>query len=176
MYTQKKMHGGFIGLLLIVAVAIMFFFYTKPAQTEMTKITTDIAGISQEIDNLKSTRAGSSTVQLSEVQTRELAESIPESFEQDFIVTELNRIAKATDVSFNVLSFSLQRNALIPTVNISAGFQGLANNVTRFLKMLESSRRKFVVKDAGISRMQTESGLNLLNLNVTMQAYYRKDE
>lgn len=177
MYTPKKIHAGFVGTLLLLSALLMLFFHTRPAKNERSELKTSIANLNQEILSLQGLQTGTSTLtELSEVDQRELSQKIPETLEQDFIITELDRIAKATEVSFNALSFSLRANSELPSVNISAGFQGTLGNVTRFLKMLEVDTRKFVVKDAGVSAAESESGLNLVNLNVNIEAYYRQDE
>lgn len=177
MYTTKKIHSGFVGALLLLAALVLFSFHTRPAQRDLAQLQAQINVLRDELQTLEDQSNGSSTIAgLSEVDQRELADKIPETIEQDFIITELNRISKATSISFNVLSFNLQQNAPMPTITISGGFQGTPENVGRFLKMLENDRRKFVIKDAGVSRMQTESGLNLVNLNITIQAFYRQDE
>lgn len=177
MYTPKKIHSGFVGTLFLLSTLLLFFFHTRPAKTGLAELKTQIASVNREIRELKGQRTGTSTsARMTEVDQRELGQKIPGTLEQDFIITELNRLARTADVSFNALSFSLQQNAPLPTVNISAGFAGTLGNVTRFLRTLETDARKFVVKDAGVSRAESESGLSLVNLNVTMQAFYRNAE
>lgn len=177
MYTPKKIHSGFVGLMFLLAAVILFFAYARPAQREAAQIKTQVAALNRDILTLKGQSTGTSTVaRLSEVDAREIGQKIPQKLEQDFIITELNRIAKATNVTFNALSFSLLQSGTLPAVTISAGFQGASGDTVRFLKMLETDTRKFVVRDAGISRAQTESGVSLVNLNITAQAFYRTNE
>jgi hypothetical protein len=43
-----------------------------------------------------------------------------------------------------------------------------------FLKKIETNGRKFTLKDTSFSQTETGEGLPLVNLNVTLQAFFRK--
>ena len=174
MYTERKIHGGFIGTIFLIATFVLFFFHTRPAQNELRARRADVAVLQNDVDALsvektELTPAGT----LSEVEQKDLDQAIPQGVQQDVIITDLNRMAKTADVTFNALTFSLQQNKTLPTVEISAGFQGVSGNIIRFLKMVETNSRKFVVKDAGVTRAESAGGLELMNLNLTLQAFYR---
>lgn len=177
MYTPRKIQGGFVGSLFLIATLVLFFFHTRPTGQQLGSLRATTLQMQKEIQVLTEKSGGAAEVSsVSEVEQKELKNQIPETIEQDIIVTELNRVSKAADVTFNALTFNLNQNADLPTVNIAAGFQGTSANIIRFLKMLESSTsRKFIVKNAGVSRTTTKEGIEMVNLNITFQAFYRKD-
>lgn len=180
MYTEKKIHSGFVGTLFLIATAVLLVFHTLPAQRELAQLQANVASLQEEVKNLSgenplAASGAAAADTLSEVEQKELQKAIPEHLDQDTIVTDLNKMAKSADVSFSALTFSLNGGESLPGVNVSAGFQGTAADIIRFLKMVEVNPRKFVVKDAGISRAETTGGLELVNLNVTLQAFYRQD-
>lgn len=176
MYTQRKIHRGFIGFLFIAALVLLFFFHTRPAQQEFKQLSEAFSKAQQETASLQGKRASLTPKgTLSEVEQKELGQAIPETIQQSGIIIDLNRISKSTDVALNVLTFTNQKSEQLKTLAISASFQGTPANITRFLKLVEVNPRKLLVKDAGVSRSETAGGLNLMNLNVTLQAFYRKD-
>lgn len=175
MYTQRKIHSGFVGALLLIAALLVFYFHTKPTQNRLNELKNTQTNLQQEMKNLTETTATSESPDaLTEVEQKEFFKAIPEKIEQNVIISNIAALTKAADVTFNALTFNLQQNAVPSTVNISGGFQGPAANIIRFLKMLEVNPRKFVVKNAGVSRAENNAGLELMNLNLTFQAFYRQ--
>ncbi|GEM_PF-5373417 len=176
MYTQRKIHSGFVGSVLLIAALLLFFAHTRPAQKKLDELKNTVAALGQEVANLSGISkemADTTTADLSEVEKKELDQAIPETLQQDIILSDLNRIAKTADVSFNALTFSLDTNDALPTVNIAAGFQGTPANMIRFIKMVEQNPRKLLVKDAGVSRSESAGGLELMSLNLNLQSFYR---
>jgi hypothetical protein len=179
MYTQRKIHSGFVGSILLVAALILLFAHTRPVQRKLDELKNTVAQLQQEVGVFRGAPQEENEMlaaDISEVEKKELDQAIPEAMEQDIIMSDLNRIAKTADVSFNALTFSLDQKGALPTINISAGFHGVAANIIRFVKMLEVNPRKLLVKDAGITRSESTGGLELMNLNITMQAFYRNNE
>lgn len=177
MYTERKIHSGFVGSLFLFASLLLLFFHTRPTQNALYELSRSLTNLESEISVIEGTQTEGSAqplARLSEVEQKELGQAIPEHLDQDQLITDLNRIALAADVSFNALTFNLQQDAELQAVNISAAFQGPAPNVIRFLKMLEVNPRKFVVKDAGLTRTEVREGIELVNLNVTLQSFYRR--
>lgn len=179
MYTQRKIHSGFVGSILLVAALLLLFAHTRPAQRKLDGLKNAVAQLQQEVGAFRGAPQEENEMlaaDLSEVEKKELDQAIPDAVEQDIIIGDLNRIAKTADVSFNALTFSLNQKGVLPTINISASFQGVGANIVRFVKMLEVNPRKLLVKDAGISRSESAGGLELMNLNVSLQAFYRNME
>lgn len=176
MYIERKIHSGFVGSLFLLAALLLLFFHTRPSQNALYELRHSFANLQTEIQTIegKPTDSGPIT-ELSEVESKELTQAIPETLAQDQIITDLNRLALAADVSFNALTFNVQRDAELPMVNISATFQGPSGNIIRFLKMLEVNPRKLVVRDAGVARTEVREGIELVNLNVTLKSYFRHD-
>ncbi|MBI5412718.1 hypothetical protein HZA42_00020 [Candidatus Peregrinibacteria bacterium] len=176
MIQERKIHSGLVGTLLLLSALIVFSFHTRTAQQNAKVIESQIAALQAELQGVETTATGTSTgitETLSEVEKNELSRAIPPTIGQDQIINDLYKAAKAADVSFNALNFNLESNAALPTVNITGGFQGASGNILRFLKMVESNPRKLLVKDAGVSKSESVGGLELVNLNVTLQAFYR---
>ncbi|MEK7524043.1 MAG: hypothetical protein AAB588_03340 [Patescibacteria group bacterium] len=174
MYTERKIHTGFVGTLFVIAAVLLFLFHTRPAQKELNGLKMQAQVLSQELAGLQEKRS-QLTAQgtLTEVEQKELDRKIPLALEQDQIVLDIEKMSKSADVSFNALTFNLDQNTLLPTVTISASFQGTSTNIMRFLKALEVNPRKFVIRDAGVTRTESVEGLDIVNLNVTFQSFFR---
>ena len=93
--------------------------------------------------------------------------------EQDVLVLNFKQMATAADISFNALTFTKREGGTLPSVTISGGFTGTSANIIRFLKMIEVNPRKLVIRDAGVSRSETVGGLELVSLNLTIEAFFR---
>lgn len=180
-YTQTKINTNFIGFLILIAAFVLFIFHTIPANNKLNELDAEAVQLEEKIINLEKELAGEiqSGESLSEVDKKDLAQAIPEKLEQDTIINTLNILAKTADVSFNAITFSTQPYSGIESVLISAGLNGTSANIIRFIQMLETSARKFVVKQASLARGESNvsnPALNIVNLNVSLQAFYRKNE
>lgn len=174
MYTERKIQPSFVAGLVIFAAIIVLLFHTRPTNTEHSVLADRATNLENEINAITATEGSNETSQvLSEIDEKELAEKIPDGLEQDALVNDINRMAKTAQVSFNALTFSLQKSTGLPTVNISAGFQGPYENLVRFLKYIEENNRLLIVKDASVSRTINAAGLELVNLNLTLNSFYR---
>lgn len=178
MYQINKINTGLVATLIAAAAALIFIFHTAPANRELAELKNTLAALQTEISALRGSAegadGGNGALGSSEVERRELANAIPELLSQDTIIADLNRIAKSSDVSFNALSFSREPGDR-PKVTISGGFRGTPGAITRFLKMIETNPRKLVIREAGLSRAISEGGLDIVNLNATITAFYRHD-
>lgn len=175
MNTERKFHSGLLSALCLLAAVLIISFHTRPAQTEKQALLEKQRALEDEVKVFSGEKDIGSIADVSEVEQKELAMAIPVSIEQDAIINDLSRIAKMADVSFNGLTFSLDKRDELNAVNISAGFQGPGPNIIRFLKFIESNRRTFVIKDASVSHVETGGGIDLVTLQITIQAFYRND-
>ena len=185
MYIERKIHSGFVASLLFVAAFLILVFYVWPTQKTMQDLSAKISQIQDEVQKHTQAAAGGNVSgALSEVDMKELDQAIPEQLQQDIIISNISSNAKQADVAFNALTFSLQTTAAtsgqggqaVPTVTVSASFQGPSENIMRFLQLIENNPRKMVVKDAGVSTADSIGGAQpLVNLNLTLQAFYRNN-
>lgn len=178
MQTERKIHTGLVGGMLVIAALILFIAHTKPSVGRLATAETQVAALEAELKTITSQDNEASST-LSEVEERRLASKIPQSLEQDIIINDINKIAKESEVTFNALTFSLAKNSTLPTIVISAGFQGQYENLTRFLRDLELNPRKIIIRDASVSRSAEASTIPgasaspIVSLNLTMESYYR---
>lgn len=174
MVSEKKISLQFIASIILLAALILMIFHTRTARKVRNDLLMQATVLSEELVTIE--QRGDSSVTsgaLSEVDAKELAAAIPLDVAQDGLILDINRISKSTDVSFNALTFSVNKNSPVPTITISAGFQGAYQNLTRFLKLIETNPRKMIIKNASISRTATDAGFELVNLNLTMESFFR---
>lgn len=173
---EKKIQSGFIGVLFLIALVILFFFHTKPERQKLENVRNEYFEIAGKIKSSTNQKEGLKEKRtLSEVEQKELTQAIPETLDQDRIIADLNRIAKSTDVSLNALTFTIQKSAGIGTISISTGLHGAIANIIKFLKIIEVNPRKLLVKDVAISRSETAAFMNSVNVNLTLYAFYRNE-
>lgn len=177
-YATPQINKGLIGTLLLVAAAFVFFFHTLPTNKQTDALKNILIELKNDVSKMENEIAGvpAADSEVSEVERKELFRAIPEKLEQDIIISDLDLLIKTADVSFNALTFNLQKSENLPAVTINGGFQGTSANSIRFLKMLEVNPRKFIIKNVNVSRAETDDGLDIVNLTVTLQAFYRNNE
>ncbi len=177
-YATPQINKGLVGTLLLIAAAFVFFFHTLPANKQTNVLKNTLAELKNDVSKMENEIAGVQieNSEVSEVERKELFRAIPEKLEQDIIISDLGLLIKTADVSFNALTFNLQKSGDLPAVIINGGFQGTQSNAIRFLKMLEINPRKFIIKNVNVSRAETDGGLDIVNLTVTLQAFYRNNE
>lgn len=173
MLTERKINPSFIGAILIAAALIIFFFHTRPTQKTLSDLSQKAAALDQEIAAIESKQAGSASGILSEVDEQQLALAVPQTMDQDRLISDINRMATASEVNFTSLTFSVQTQGAVPTLTLAAGFQGSYQNISRFLKALELNPRKIVIKDASLARSKIEGGAELVNLNISLESYFQ---
>lgn len=105
---------------------------------------------------------------LSEIETRDLKLAIPQTMEQEKLIQELERISKAAAVEISKINFALGRE-----LNITLEMNAPPRNMIRFLKMIEVTPRKLIIKRAEIRHEETEGGLELLKANLQIKAFYQ---
>ncbi|MBP9717917.1 type 4a pilus biogenesis protein PilO [Candidatus Gracilibacteria bacterium] len=174
MYSEKKIQPSFVAGLVLFATLIVLLFHTSPARSDHSDLASRVDALQEEINTITASSGSNETSQvLSEIEEQELASKIPDTLQQEALINDINRLAKTSQVTFNALTFSLQKNAGVPSISISAGFQGPYENLIRFLKYVEQNPRLFIVQNASVSRTVTAAGLELVNLNITMHSFYR---
>ncbi|PJC36636.1 hypothetical protein CO046_04440 [Candidatus Peregrinibacteria bacterium CG_4_9_14_0_2_um_filter_53_11] len=173
-YRERSINTTLIASLLGMAALILFFAHTRPAHQALSGLAEKVSVLEGEIQTIQEHNTGTNPNGLSEIDEKELDEAIPQTIEQESLVNDINKIARTTDVSFNALSFTIQRNAVLPTVSISASFQGTYQSLSRFIRELEVNPRKIVISNASVSRATSEGGLELVNLTLSMESYFRE--
>jgi hypothetical protein len=140
------------GILLILLAVAVYVFFAKPVGAEVSLIKNQVVVKENEIETLKTELAkfeeAKEELQLvTEVQRRESLRAIPVNIDQDEVIRDLLKIAEANNIVLRSISFSKSEGATrdAKILRINAGFEAGYNDLTRFLRGLETNSRLFRV-------------------------------
>jgi Tfp pilus assembly protein PilO len=170
-----------IALLFFVCALAGFVFYVKPAWDEtgsLAKGRDDKAAQKQELQT-KLTDLQKIQEQLnsvSEVSRQTSLSAIPEKLEEDALILDITGIAQKNDIVLSSISFSAPTDARageVAKATINASLTGTEGDLVKFLKGIETSSRKLLVKSVTVQLASQEAGSNLAGFNVSMEAYFQ---
>lgn len=177
---KKKSSSPVVSLFLLLALIGVGVFWFKPNLDQVNALRVTEQARQNDLDQADQTLATLKQAQANLADSSEIAQetvltAIPENFQQDQLITEINNIAKNNDVNIGSISFSVPINSEDPvkkaTINIS--MTGDQNALLRLLKGLENNSRKMVIKNVTVQYGQTE-GLTRINFNIALETYFQK--
>ncbi len=139
------------GILLVFLAVAVYVFFAKPVGAEVSAIKDRIASKNIEMEDLKSDLAEYEEAKeelelVTEVQRRESLRAVPVNIDQDEVIRDLLKIAEDNNIILRSIGFSKSGTAGDAKVlRINAGFEGGYDDLTRFLRGLETNSRLFRV-------------------------------
>lgn len=176
---NKNSNSSVISLVLLLALVGVGIFWFKPNWDDVSalKLTerarqSDFDQSNKDLDALKLSQANLAAG--SEIDQQTVLTAIPERFQQDKLITEINDIAKKNNVNIGSISFSVPLNSqeVIKKSTISISLTGDQDALMRMLKGLEYNARKMVVKSITVQYGQTE-GYARINFNISLETYFQ---
>lgn len=172
---EKNISNNTIAILFLIAAILLLIFHTVPANRKLSNIKAEIAKAEKKLVQIEKEKAsGVAANGLTEVDVKTLEQAIPSKMKQDELILDLSRITQKAEISFNALSFTLDQKDSLPAITVSAGFVGTPDNLMKFLKMLETSQRKIIVKSASVSRGEKVGDQQFANMTLSLQTFYQK--
>lgn len=176
--TAKQYSMVALGLFLLAFVAAVF--YVKPSWDELQSLKAGRDEYSQQKDQLNTRLTSLQQIanQLqssSEIAKETTLSQIPENFDQDKLILDLNNVAKSNDVVLNNVSFSVPTSAKKGEVNkvgISASLTGSESELISFLKAVEGNTRKITVKSIAVQIGKSQD-ISMVNFNLSMETYFQ---
>lgn len=177
---NKKNNSAVISLLLLLALVAVGIFWFRPNFDEVNalKVTeqarqNDIDQLNQTLNTLKATQANLAAG--TEIDQQAVLAAIPERFQQDQLIIDINDISQKNGVNIGSISFSAPMNSqeAVKKATINISMTGDQDALMRLLKGLENNARKMVVKSITVQYGQTE-GVSRINFNVSLETYFQK--
>lgn len=113
--------------------------------------------------------------QASEVTRETTLNAIPEKLDQDGLIRELSRLAQRNDMILNNMNFSIPRSSEgseVTPVQVNVNVTGSEGKLIEFLKSIETSSRKMLVRNITIQLGEETVGARV-NFNLSIEAYYQ---
>ncbi len=166
--------------LLLASVLLGALFYVRPLWDEVTQLSlgrdekiSTRDGIQNKINELMMLQQNLDLQ--SEVSLQTNLNAIPVGFEEDKLILHINALADESGVFMNGISFSIPsavQPGEIGKVGINFSLTGSEGDLMTFLKKIESSSRKIVVKTIAVQLGATDIG-NRISFNLSLETYFQ---
>lgn len=170
-----------VALVLFLVTLVAAVFWLRPSWDEVNSLSLgrdDLLNQKQQLNQKltdlqhlqESLNAGS------EVSKQTTLTAIPEKFEQDQLILDLNKIAKDNDIILNGVNFSIP-SVLVPgqvsKATITSNLTGNQSQLISFLRSVENNTRKMLVKSITVQVGKTADGIGRVNFNVNIEVYFQ---
>lgn len=170
-----------LALLLFVVALLGAVLYVKPLWDDATSLgigrdekAQQKQQVQQQLTDLQ--KVQQQLNQGSEVSKETSLSAIPEKLEEDKLITNLADISRKNDITLNGVNFGIPVNAgpgKVAKVSVNANLTGTESALIGFLRGVEASSRKLVVRSITVQLGTSDTGTVLASFNVTMETYYQ---
>lgn len=169
-----------VSLVLILAAFAGAVFYVRPLWDDVASMqkNRDVAALERtELQEELVTLQGlqQSLEASSEVSQETTLAAIPETLDQDSLLEELSAIARRNDIILNNVNFGVSSSSIpgaVTPVSMNASLTGSRTGLIGFLRGVESSSRKMLVKNISVQFGEVLS-FQRVSFNLNMEAYYQ---
>ncbi len=181
-HSSTTFRYSLITFLIVLVVFLGGIFYVKPLWDEVGKFAQTHEQIQGEKNALAKqfeelTKIQKTFNQSTEVSKQIGSNAIPERFDEDQLIMKWTEMAQKNDIVLNSISFGVagagSQTEKIKRADINANITGSLGNFSGFLKSLEGSERKMLVKSITVQTGQADTGTPRANFNISAETYYR---
>lgn len=172
--------GSLIGVLLILATIVGYFFFTKPMGANVSTIEADISSKTTEIETIQEQISTFETAEeelgiSSEVQKLESLRAIPAEMNQDEVIKDIINITEIYDIELRSLSFGKGSSPYegVDSLRINASFEGNYNDLVSFLEGIEQNPRLFKIESINVQISELEIlSIQRASFSLSFEAFY----
>lgn len=180
--ATKTKNSSLLSLLLLLILLVVGIFWFKPNFDDVNALKSNEQAKQEIKKNAENTLqtlkdAQANLDQAGEINRETVLVAIPEKYEQDKLITIINNIANQNRVNIGSISFtvplagnSTQEELRKSTISVS--LTGDENDLLKFLRGIENSSRKMIVKGITVQYGQT-AGLERINFSISMETYFQ---
>lgn len=174
--------GVLIGSLLTLFAIGGYVFFTMPVAAEVSSLKDEVSVKENRVEDLRSRIAALEEAKeeyqlTTEVQRRESLRAVPVGMNQDDVIRDLMDIGERENVTLRSISFSRGSSGLdgIGLLRISAGFEGSYDELTDFLRSLETNTRIFRVSSINVQVRRLDfADLERAAFSLTIETFYQQ--
>lgn len=169
-----------VALLLFIVAFAAAWFYIKPQWEEVSAMEVQRNTLIEERRSTNQKLVELQKLQqelnlATEVSKETTLAAIPETLDQDELIRELSDIAEQNDLIMNNVSFSIPQSAVgveIARAQLNVNLNGSQGSLISFLRDVESSARKMIVKNIAVQLGESAVGARI-NFNLSIEVYYQ---
>lgn len=180
MNQQSGSRVSILALILFIVAFLGAWFYVKPQWEEVSSMGIANNELREERRSTSEKLTELQTLQqelnaASEVSKETTLAAIPETFQQDELIRELTDLAIKSDMILNSINFSIPESANaveITRAQVNLNVTGSQSNLISYLRSLENSSRKMLVKNITVQLGEQSLG-SRVNFNLSAEVYYQ---
>jgi Tfp pilus assembly protein PilO len=168
-------------LLIFIIIFVGILFYVKPAWDDVNSLTserdqkqTEKEALTTQLKNLQDLQK--SLQSSSEVSQQTSLSAIPEHFEQNSLIRDIQAIAEKSDAELNSWNFNVASGNLdkIKRATVTLNLTSSEGALLNFLNGIETNGRKLLVKSVSVQSGNSEESTPRVNFTVNMETYYQE--
>lgn len=178
---QNSSRLSVVALVLFIVAFLAAWFYIMPQWQEASALQEQNEQLREERRTTSEKLTELQTLQqelnqASEVSRETTLAAIPEKLEQDDLIRELTDLAQDNDMILNSVNFSIPQSgsdtAEITRAQLNMNLTGSQNELIRFLRSIETTSRKMLVKNITVQLGEQALG-SRVNFSLSAEVYYQ---
>ena len=170
-----------VGVFLVILSIAAYVFFVRGLSTGVAEKRDEIADKTVKIEQMKQKVEDLKVAEKqwdvsTEVQRAEVLKSIPVGLNQDQVIEDLVKIAKANDIELNSVSFgkSTKGKDDIGSLRVNSSFEGNYADLVNFLEAIEQNGRLFKVNTVNVQVNTFEvSSFERISFALNLEAFYQ---
>jgi Tfp pilus assembly protein PilO len=180
--SDSSRGASLVGIFLILLSVVAFTFFIRPFGQKVDAVKADVAGKTQELNDLKQQvfdmeNAENTLGLASELERLEMLSLIPVGLKQDEAIKDVVRLAEDNNITLTSIGFGkgMTDREKIGALQISSSFDGTYEDLISFLKALEQNKRMFKVNSVSAQLMDTDvMGLKRAVFALSIETFYQE--
>jgi len=177
---KKSQSKTLLGVLLVLVAVAVYVLLLKPFSDGLAKKEVDlstknaeVASLNTAIDSLKKQEA---EFQLTEDKKNNILKVVPIGLNQDQVIRDVVEVAAKEGISLRSISFSKSalKDKNVNVLRVSAGFDGVYDDLINFLKDVEGNERRFKINSINVQLNPSDLSLSKrVSFSLTMDSFYQ---
>jgi Tfp pilus assembly protein PilO len=168
------MNKKYTTLILALILIVVFTYFTNPTRKEVKELNIELTTLESRISESLERKSEERKVEITETDLEILEQTIPQGFDQEFLIKKITSIAEDNVTRINNISFNKTIGDTlsgIQTAQISLSGSTSEENFQNFLYYLENDSRTFIIKNLSMSTTQ-ENESTRINFTLNIESYF----
>ena len=168
------MNKKYTTLILALVLVVVFTYFMNPARKQVKDLKTELVTLESQISESLERKSEERKVEITETDLELLKQSIPQGFDQEFLIKKITSIAEDNVTRINNISFNKSIGdslSGIQTTQISLSGSTSEANFENFIYDLENDSRGFIIKNISMNTAKEEGGTRI-NFTLNIESYF----
>lgn len=161
-------------LILALILVVVFTYFMNPARKDVKNLKAELAQLETQISKSIDRKSEERKVEITETDLELLDQTIPQGFDQEFLLKKLTSIAEDNVVRINNITFNKTIGdslSGIQTAQISISGNTNQANFESLLFDIENDSRGFIIRNVSTNSSSSEAGTRV-NFTLNIESYF----